>query len=387
MSKQTQQPPSTTKTEASQQGAEHHFQHEADKTELEKWLTAGLTKIEPYSNQILMGFIGIAVVLIAVIVWSRSTGTARSAEWDQFVANDAPEDYLAQAEKNPNSPVSDWALLQAGRLFLGEGMQMALTNREASDKRLEQAIAAFEKLIQRPNAPDDAREQALYGLASAQEVLHGNEPSKALETYKKLISEFPESQFASWVERRIAELENPSTQEFYAWFRQQNPSPTDFREPNDGLPQQNNEIPALENLDLLNDPNLLLPPSGVGAENTNTVPSEKEMEKKADGDQESAPKAFPAPGGLDAPGPSAEEASDSKSTPATQQSDSAEEETSADSTPGTDTPPTNDPAPATEETPDGESSETLPSESSDTPTDSSADTSADTASSAETADR
>ena len=117
MSEQTQQPPAAAPPEEHGHPPEHHFQHEADKTELEKWLNAGWKKIEPYSNYILIGFIGVAVVLVAGIVISQSTNSTRTAEWEEFVENRVPEDFLALAEKDHDSTVATWALLQAKRTF------------------------------------------------------------------------------------------------------------------------------------------------------------------------------------------------------------------------------------------------------------------------------
>lgn len=280
MSEQTQQPPAPAAPDNESQEPEHHFQHEADKTELEKWLKAGLSKVEPYSNYLLIGFIGVAVILVAGIFWTQSAGSSRTAEWEEFVENRAPEDYIELAEKSSDSPVGAWALLQAGRGFLQEGMRNSLSNREVSDARLQEASDAFEKLLNRSNAPSTSREEALLGLGTAREVLEGGNPSSAIEAYQKLVDGFPESRHVPWAMERINELQKESTQEFYAWFRKQNPKPGDRSLPSDFLPK-NSAIPELGLLDLLEDSKLNLPPAGDGDANTNKVPTEEEMKKEA----------------------------------------------------------------------------------------------------------
>lgn len=65
MSEQTTQSPAPNTSTEPAKDSELHYHHEAEKTELEKWLSSGLTKLEPYSNQLLMGFIGIAVLIVA----------------------------------------------------------------------------------------------------------------------------------------------------------------------------------------------------------------------------------------------------------------------------------------------------------------------------------
>lgn len=290
MSEQTQQSPIPATTDA--QGTEHHFQHEAEKTELEKWIQSGLEKAKPYSNQLLMGVIGLVVLVIAFTFWAQSTGSARTAQWEEFVEQRVPDDYLQLAKENPDSSVSSWALLQAGRGYLQEGMRNALTNREASDARLNEAVEAFDALVKKADAPPKAREEALFGLATAKEVLSASDPGEAVQAYQKLIDDFPESRHVPWAQQRVQELNEDSTQQFYAWFREQNPKPEDRPLPGDLLPQDNKPA-EVGNLDLLDDSTMKLPPTGVGAENTNTVPPESEKTDKPEGQPADAPKGFP----------------------------------------------------------------------------------------------
>lgn len=303
MSEQTTQ--SSAQPSPESQVPEHHFQHEADKTELEKWVNAALTRMEPYSNQILLGFIGIAVVLVSGIVIYRTTSSSQQADWEKFVEYSTPEDFASIAEKHKDGSIAAWALLRAGKGYLQEGMRNVLTNREISDTRLQSAVDAFDKLLKNSDAPPKAREEALFGLATAQEVLEGGDPSSAVAAYKKIVDNFPESTHVAWAKQRIVELGKRPNQEFYAWFREQNPKPGDRALPSDLL-QNISTPPAKTDLDLLQDPTLILPPTGTGAKNENTVPSDAEMKANP----ESAPKAdtsppakpFPAPG-EEAPSP------------------------------------------------------------------------------------
>lgn len=290
MSEQTKQSPIPATTDG--QTPEHHFQHEAEKTELEKWIQTGLEKAKPHSNQLLMGVIGLVVLIVAVAFWAQSTGSARTAQWEEFVEQRVPDDYLELAKENPDSSVSSWALLQAGRGYLQEGMRNALTNREASDERLNEAVEAFDALVKKADAPPKAREEALFGLATAKEVLSGSDPGEAVQAYQKLIDDFPESRHVPWAKQRVQELNEDSTQQFYAWFREQNPKPEDRPLPGDLLPQDNKPA-EVGNLDLLDDSTMKLPPTGVGAENTNTVPPESEKADKPEGQPADAPKGFP----------------------------------------------------------------------------------------------
>lgn len=313
MSEQTTQSPAPVTSNDPQGAPEQHYHHEADKTELEKWLTIAGKKLKPYANQILLGGIVLAVVVITVLFVTNSSQSGSAEQWEEFVGYSTPEDFAELADKNSDSAVGSWALLQAGKGFLQEGMRNALSNREVSDTRLNEAVEAFETLLKNSNAPAKAREEALFGLGTAREVLAGGDPAPAIEAYNKLLKEFPESIHKAWIEQRIEVLGQAPTQEFYAWFREQNPKPSDRTLPSDLLPDLP-EPPETSDLDLLKDPSLILPPTGAGEENQNTVPTDEEMKAKDEAEKNSDPaKPFPAPEGDATEGDTAEPAAEGES--------------------------------------------------------------------------
>lgn len=359
MSEQTTQPPAPATSDDPNAPPEHHYHHEAEKTELEKWLTSLGKKLKPYANQILLGVIALVVVCVTVVFISNSSKSGSAEQWEKFVGYSAPEDFSALAEKDSDSAVGAWALLQAGKGYLQEGMTNALSNREVSDTRLNEAVEAFEKLLKNSNAPAKAREEALFGLGTAREVLAGGDPAPATEAYQKLLKEFPESIHKPWVEQRIKVLEETPTQEFYAWFRKQDPKPSDRQLPSDLL---NNlpEPPETSDLDLLSDPSLILPPTGEGADNENTVPTDEEMKAKEEADKDSKPaKPFPAPEGEAKP-EDAKPAQPAPEKPA-EEAKPAETEKPAETPAKTETPkPETKSEPAPAETPEEPEAETNP---------------------------
>ena len=299
MSEQQQtQPVATQSSENSPEGEEFHYHHEAERTELEKWLRTGAKRLEPYSNQILAGVIAVTVVAAIAIYWARSTGGSQQESWNSFINAEAPEDYLEVAENFPNGESAAWAKLQAGRLFLNQGLNTALSNRDSSDKSLTQAKEAFAGVLDHPKATKAAKSHAVYGLATTLEVLSGDDLSLAIEQYQRLVESYPESEHVAWAEQRIQELKRDSVVEFYAWFRKQKPSPDDRRLPSDfqippgfesSMPDLN-LIPPTEDADEEMEESAA--PSGVGPENTNEIPEdtvEKPAEEKT---PESAPE-FP----------------------------------------------------------------------------------------------
>lgn len=292
MSEQQQTIP-TPPTGSEPQSPEFHYHHEAEKTELEKWLRNGAKKVEPYTNQILIGVIAIAVAAAIAIYAFRTTRATETVAWQSYLSAESPEDYLKVAENYPNGEVAVWAALQAGRRYLDEGLGPALTDRESSDKSLTNAKDAFTKVLNNANATDPAKADAIYGLATALEVLSGDDLSQAVEQYQRLIDNYPTSDHVAWAEKRIEELKKDSVIAFYKWFREQNPNPEDRKLPSEFTTPDGFQMP---------DPELIkgdakeaaevVPAPGVGPENKNSVPEANESETGTEKQPLSAP-AFP----------------------------------------------------------------------------------------------
>lgn len=268
-----------------------HFQHAPDQSLLEKQLNTGLTAAERYSKQILVVVLALVVVGVAYLFWQRSGKSQNSAAWTSFMECKSPEDYLAVAEKHAGSSVGEWARLEAGKLFISEGLSQSLTNREASDASLKNAQKAYETLLNKKTSPE-LRQEALYGLATCLEALSDGNNKPATEAYEALLKEYPNTPHKLWAESRISELKSGNSQSFYAWFRQQNPKPADRPGPRD--------IPALDSLA----PELNLPDVTEG---TPPNASEKTLEIPAKGEMPALPAAPApeAPAGADQPAPAA----------------------------------------------------------------------------------
>jgi hypothetical protein len=212
--------------------SDQHFHH-PDQTELGKFLSRVWRQIEPYTMQIIVAVVLVTIVSVGMILWARSVGADRTAGWERFVTSRAPDDFLALANEYPNSPVGYWARLEAGRGFLQEGLSLAMTNRAASDERLNQAQEAFDRLLATRGLPSEVREEALFGMATTLEALSDGDNEPAIQAYEQLFREFPDSRHALWAEHRAEALRSGASREFYTWFRQQQPKPSDRPLPRD----------------------------------------------------------------------------------------------------------------------------------------------------------
>ncbi len=206
--------------------------HELAENDLSKILGRWVQKLDEHQNTILSVAVVIALIAAGIIYWTRMSRFEQTSGWAQLTASTSPEDFINVAEAHAGSTVGDWARLRAADGFLQEGVRLSISDRPASNERLEQAQEAYQALTTANTLPS-VREQAMNGLAVTLESLSDGDTEPAISAYQNLLTAFPESRFKSWAEDRIDALKSGGTQDFYAWFRQQNPKPADMPLPQD----------------------------------------------------------------------------------------------------------------------------------------------------------
>jgi hypothetical protein len=217
--------------------------HHLAENDLEHKLGELGEKLKPYSKQILFGSLALsALAVIAVFVFNNLRAEDRSA-WSAFTACQNASQFEEVAVNFPGSSVAQWAWINAGEMRLQNGAQLSFTSRTVAVEDLEAARVAFEKVLNDSNSAPEAIERALNGMGRTLETLC--ETQAAIEAYQKLISDFPASQYRRWAEYRVEELQRPEVQEFYAWYKDQTPDPSDRPLPEDGPFGSTFDIPPL----------------------------------------------------------------------------------------------------------------------------------------------
>lgn len=213
---------------------EDHYHHAPERTELEKALTTSSARLKPYGTQIAV-VVAIAIAVgLGAMLWSMQAAKGRSIGWNEFLQAKGPEELESVADKHPGTASAMWSRLQAGRVYLQEGLNAALTDRKLSDERLTKAKENFEKLLATGSqATPEVREEALYGLATSLETLSNGDNKPAIDAYETLIKDYPKSVHTTWAQARVEALKEQTAKDFYAWFRQQNPQPGDRPSPLD----------------------------------------------------------------------------------------------------------------------------------------------------------
>ncbi len=307
--------------------------HELAENDLSKLIARWRDQLEPHANKILIGFLLVAVLVVGGIVAMRSTSASSSVGFTELALANGAEDFETVAEDFDGTLAATWARLRAGEEYLREGLRLSLSDRPASNERLEQAQKSFEKVLKGSDVPPEVREKALYGLATTLEAMSSQQTgtAPAIEAYQRLIDEFPETRYLRWAEERISTLKSPEAQEFYAWFHSQNPKPEDrplprdFPDPFSGMTDDATADPAgTDDVELLD----AMPPPPPASQRNSTAPTPPGEAAEPEG---------PALPGVDEPATPDE--SPETSDPESPETPSADEPADADATPAESTEP------------------------------------------------
>ncbi len=239
--------------------------HRLQETELEKLGRQAQQYWESFGkNYLKFVLIGVAVVCLigGIVIWRLSVSASQKAEaWHAVLSAtfssdpaNAVEAFATAAGNYSDQPAGHWAALMEAERALSMGIQTARTDRKASVQELVTARDAFNDLADVKS--DLIQERRLFGLARTLEALAGVDVSdvkgaenvqgveEAIEAYQLFLQRYPDSIFAPLAEDRITALETGRTQDFYAWYRNQNPTPEDLDRPDDGLPPGHPPVPG-----------------------------------------------------------------------------------------------------------------------------------------------
>ena len=205
-------------------------------TELSRLLALVRPFFEKYGNQLILALAAVLLVRAAWTWWSRSSTVEAAAGWADMLGARQAEDFADVADQFPGTPVAAWARLGEGDGYLQRAVELSFTDRKASAGALKKSRDAYDRLLNKRATPGPVRERALFGVARLEESVAGEDVSKAVAAWKKLLEEFPETVYKDMAAERIATLEDEHSRDFYAWFAKQEPSLADDLLTPDDLP-------------------------------------------------------------------------------------------------------------------------------------------------------
>lgn len=214
--------------------------HELQQNELAAYLERLNKALDPYKYFVVCG---VAVVFCLLIGWGFFSSTTEGKRSDATLglinasaARDATGSRDAEAfakigDDFPDTAAGARARLYQADLYLGEGIRLLYTNRGDGEDMLDQATGVYREAL---DASDDilVQSRAHFGIARAAEARGDIEA--AIKSYEEALAVDESKAMTKKIEGRIDSLRRPETEEFFAWFQDQDFSSTPL--PPSGLP-------------------------------------------------------------------------------------------------------------------------------------------------------
>lgn len=221
--------------------------HDLQENELAAVLGKVNKSIDPYSKPIA---VAVALGFIGLIGWgfysSGQAGRRSDATYqliEASVGNDS-ETLATVAAQYSGTPAAAWSRLYQGSSKMGVGINALFTSRDEAEELLGEASAAFKEALK---LSDDTiiQSRAHFGLARISESL--GEVDEAIESYEAAMAVGESDAMVEEAKQKIASLSKPQTQEFLAWFNDQDFAPANPAAP-PSLPGAG-QLPDLPDLD------------------------------------------------------------------------------------------------------------------------------------------
>ena len=311
--------------------------HELQQNSLADFIGTQLKRIEPYTKLIA---VAIALLAVAFVAWGLYRGALSGERSDatleliQNASSGDPEALGSVGERFGNTTAGQLAKLYQADALLSAGIANLFDDREEAQTQLAEALRLYET-VAAASGDTLTRSRAQLGVARTYESL--GDVEQAQTAYRAVIAIDESDAITTLAEQRIEYLNSPMTQEFFAWFEQQDFSPADPALPPD-LPSDTS-LPSFPDLDLDDLSPLQVPDEMTPDPAAETPPSPETPAAPASPETPSEPTAVPA---ADPPAPAADSdlpAEDSpKEDAATEPEDAPAADSPAPDSPAEDTP-------------------------------------------------
>ncbi len=272
----------------SEQSMKSERRHKLEQNVLADYLGLWLAKVRP-AFPVIGAAVAVAVVgSLIYAIYSASRTRGASSAWSEFyfkLADNDAASFNDVADMFPNSEAGRWARQRAADRNLARGIELLYTNRSEGVELIEQAIAGYEE-VERSARNPRLQAFAWFGLAKAHEALGHVEEAKRY--YEKVVAADLPPAILQYTSDRLAFLNSPEGQEFYAWFSQLNPQPA-APPAIPGLSSPTSDMPNLQ----------FTPPTPGGG--TNPPPDASGLPPVPGADAPAPTQADPAAGGVSLP--------------------------------------------------------------------------------------
>jgi hypothetical protein len=213
--------------------------------------------MQPYWRLLLGGVVLVIGAAVAFGILANRRTAAESKAWNQYLSalsqNDFDLERISEVgRKYPGTSAALWAYQRVADAALADGTRLMFENREEAAEKLAEAIESYSFVAE--NAQDPLlKQQSTFGWAQALEA--SNKLDEAAAKFESIVQQAPGTTVATLAEKRLKELRDKDTADFYAWFYAQKPASPP------STPATGSSTPSLR--DLPGDPDLSIPLRGA----------------------------------------------------------------------------------------------------------------------------
>ncbi len=191
---------------------------ELDSNQLAVWLSRVITQ---YGTALKIGGAVLGVLALAYLIFQLMAATERhrlAKSWEEYLVATGPEDYEKIINEYKGYRVELWAMLDLADTYYSEALGSFTYRRDEALTRIKQALELYQRAAREaerfPDIAQQVKSRALLGAAQCHESL--GQRDKALELYRRLAEEFPNTWVAERAQQKIDQLSSPGAADFYA---------------------------------------------------------------------------------------------------------------------------------------------------------------------------
>lgn len=185
---------------------------EEDMTALARWAHHAMLEPGRYLAWPLT-IVGVLVIVGVALSLSSGRSSTEAEIWKKLEAATTPAERVEIAKKDAKSPAATWTLLQAATTFYNEALVEMPREKDAAATALKKALDLFEQVGR--DASHDSPQARIAAMGKARTLEMRNELSRAVEQYRLIAKEWPDSPEAEEARRYADALQDPQAADFY----------------------------------------------------------------------------------------------------------------------------------------------------------------------------
>ncbi|MFO7908128.1 MAG: tetratricopeptide repeat protein [Planctomycetota bacterium] len=205
--------------------------HELETNALADHLGQWYENAQPYLTTAAFAVLAVVAVTAGWYYWTAKKKTLAAEAWRTYMfAASNPEGNMIETLSRVSDNFSDtkaglWAALTEADIQANQGVRMLFQDKATAETSLDEAIKTYNEVLSRDLIEKSpmVKRRTHFGLAQALEAT--GRLDEAIEHYQQVVDAKPDSALAKAAKRRIDDLSQDKTKQWYEWLAAKEPVP------------------------------------------------------------------------------------------------------------------------------------------------------------------